>query len=59
MAVHHPNRTQLLGETLTALSAGWQRLKDRNEFKPVFGWVRTTEVTRGRDGSAHPHLHGR
>ncbi|MDI5424891.1 ROK family protein, partial [Salmonella enterica subsp. enterica serovar Kentucky] len=23
----------------------------------VQGWIRTTEVTRGRDGSAHPHFH--
>lgn len=46
-----------LGETLTAMNAGWQRLKDRKEFKPVLGWVRTTEVTRGEDGSAHPHFH--
>jgi hypothetical protein len=21
------------------------------------GWIRTTEVTRGRDGDAHPHFH--
>ncbi|MDI5568725.1 protein rep, partial [Salmonella enterica subsp. enterica serovar Kentucky] len=33
------------------------RMKDRKEFKPVQGWIRTTEVTRGRDGSAHPHFH--
>ena len=46
-----------LGETLTAMNAGWQRFKDRKEFKPVLGWVRTTEVTRGRDSSAHPHFH--
>lgn len=46
-----------LGATLTAMNAGWQRLKDRKEFAPVLGWVRTTEVTRGEDGSAHPHFH--
>lgn len=46
-----------LGATLTAMNAAWQRLKDRTEFKPVLGWVRTTEVTRGQDGSAHPHFH--
>ena len=43
-----------LGETLTAMNAAWQRLKDRKEFRPVLGWVRTTEVTRGKDGSARP-----
>ncbi|MFW8068101.1 protein rep, partial [Klebsiella pneumoniae] len=26
-------------------------------FRPVQGWIRTTEVTRGSDGSAHPHFH--
>ena len=46
-----------LGETLTAMNAAWQRLIKRKEFRPVLGWVRTTEVTRGRDGSAHPHFH--
>ncbi|MTF67492.1 hypothetical protein GJD71_27430, partial [Klebsiella pneumoniae] len=39
------------------MDGGWQRLKDRKEFSTVQGWIRTTEVTRGSDGSAHPHLH--
>lgn len=46
-----------LGQTLTAMNSGFQRLKDRKEFKPVIGWVRTTEVTKGKDDSAHPHFH--
>lgn len=46
-----------LGDTLTAMNAAFQRMKDRKEFKPVQGWIRTTEVTLGRDGSAHPHFH--
>jgi len=46
-----------LGDTLTMMNQGWQRLKDRKDFRPVLGWVRTTEVTRGGDGSAHPHFH--
>lgn len=46
-----------LRSTLQAMNAAWQRLKVRKEFKPVLGWVRTTEVTRGDDGSAHPHFH--
>lgn len=46
-----------LRSTLTAMNTGWQRFKDRKEFAPVLGWVRTTEVTRGHDGSAHPHFH--
>ncbi|WP_159198910.1 protein rep, partial [Escherichia coli] len=46
-----------LGDTLTAMNAAFQRMKVRKEFKSVQGWIRTTEVTRGRDGSAHPHFH--
>lgn len=46
-----------LGETLASMNTGWGRLVKRQEFRPVTGWVRTTEVTRGGDGSAHPHFH--
>ncbi|MBE3060530.1 protein rep, partial [Klebsiella pneumoniae] len=46
-----------LGETLSRMNTAFQRLKDRTEFRPVQGWIRTTEVTRGSDGSAHPHFH--
>ncbi|MCN4522975.1 protein rep [Escherichia coli] len=46
-----------LGDTLTVMNAAFQRLKDRKEFRGVLGWVRTTEVTRGKDGNAHPHFH--
>lgn len=46
-----------LRDTLAGMNAAWKRLIDRREFRPVRGWVRTTEVTRGRDGTAHPHFH--
>ncbi|MBE3060756.1 protein rep, partial [Klebsiella pneumoniae] len=46
-----------LGETLSRMNTAFQRLKDRKEFRPVQGWIRTTEVTRGSDGSAPPHFH--
>jgi hypothetical protein len=39
------------------MNKAFQRLKDRKEFKPVLGWIRTTEVTKGKDGTAHPHFH--
>lgn len=45
-----------LGETLTHMSESWQRLSQRKQF-PALGWLRTTEVTRGKDGTAHPHFH--
>ncbi|EIC6175960.1 protein rep [Salmonella enterica] len=46
-----------LGETLSRMNSAFRRLTLRKEFKPVQGWIRTTEVTRGKDGSAHPHFH--
>jgi len=47
-----------LGETIQHMNQSWQRLKERKDFRPVLGWVRTTEVTKNRkDGSAHPHFH--
>lgn len=46
-----------LSDTLRIMNSGWQRLKDRKEFKSVLGWIRSTEVTKGKDGSAHPHFH--
>lgn len=46
-----------LGERLTLMNSAFQRMKVRKDFAPVQGWIRTTEVTRGSDGSAHPHFH--
>jgi len=46
-----------LRASLNAMNEAWNRLRLRTDFKPVLGWVRTTEVTRGADGSAHPHFH--
>ena len=46
-----------LRETLKAMNKAWNRFVQRKEFKEFsLGWVRTTEVTRGKDGSAHPHF---
>ncbi|EDJ9088391.1 Replication protein [Salmonella enterica subsp. enterica] len=46
-----------LGGTLTAMNAAFKRMEKRKELSPVQGWIRATEVTRGKDGSAHPHFH--
>lgn len=46
-----------LKESLQHMAKSWQRLIKRKEFKAVQGFIRTTEVTRGKDGSAHPHFH--
>lgn len=48
---------QELGKTLTDMNAAWQRLIQRDAFKPVIGWIRTTEVSRAENGEAHPHFH--
>lgn len=45
-----------LKETLVWMNRAWQRLSQLKSF-PALGYIRSTEVTRGRDGSAHPHFH--
>jgi len=46
-----------LRQTLRLMNKAWERMAQRKGFKIVLGWVRATEVTRGADGSAHPHFH--
>ncbi len=46
-----------LRETLREMGKAWNRFTQRKEFAHVEGWIRTVEVTRGKDGSAHPHFH--
>lgn len=46
-----------LRSTIQHMNQSWQRLIKREEFKPVLGWIRTTEVTKGINGTAHPHYH--
>ncbi len=47
-----------LKETLKAMHTAFRKLIKRAEIKDaVLGWVRTTEVTQGADGTAHPHYH--
>lgn len=45
-----------LRETLTLMHESFKRLTKLKEF-PAIGWLKSTEVTRGWDGSAHPHFH--
>jgi plasmid rolling circle replication initiator protein Rep len=45
-----------LRNTLTEMNKGFKRLVDRKAF-PAIGWLRSTEVTRGRNRNAHPHFH--
>ena len=45
-----------LRDTLQWMNKSWQRLVRRKNF-PAIGWIRSTEVTKGRDELAHPHFH--
>jgi plasmid rolling circle replication initiator protein Rep len=45
-----------LKQTLTEMNRGFQRLTQLMSW-PAVGWLRSTEVTRGKRGDAHPHFH--
>lgn len=45
-----------LRTTLTHINKSFVRLTKLKDW-PADGWIKSVEVTRGRDGNAHPHLH--
>lgn len=45
-----------LRSTLDWMHESFKRMTKLKDF-PAIGWIKSTEVTRGRDGSAHPHFH--
>jgi plasmid rolling circle replication initiator protein Rep len=45
-----------LKKSLKEMNTGFRRMSKLKAF-PAIGWLRSTEVTRGRDGNAHPHFH--
>ena len=45
-----------LKATIKHLNQSWQRFSQRKCF-PAVGWLKSLEVTRSRNGSAHPHFH--
>lgn len=45
-----------LRDTLGQMNRAWKRLTERKAF-PGLGWVKSVEVTRAPDNSAHPHFH--
>ena len=45
-----------LRSTLTKMNSAWKRLTERKGF-PALGFIKSVEVTRGADGTAHPHFH--
>lgn len=45
-----------LRETLTNMNKAWERMSKRKAF-PAIGFARSTEITKAKDGKAHPHFH--
>jgi plasmid rolling circle replication initiator protein Rep len=45
-----------LRDTLAHMNKSFRRMAAYKTF-PAVGWLRSTEVTKGRDGNAHPHFH--
>lgn len=45
-----------LRATVEGMNAAFKRMSQRKTW-PGVGWVKSLEVTRGADGSAHPHFH--
>jgi len=45
-----------LRKTIRDMNAAWKRFTERKGW-PAVGFVRSLEITRGNDGSAHPHFH--
>jgi len=45
-----------LRSQITIMNKAWDRMAKRKSF-PALGWVRSLEVTKSKDGSAHPHFH--
>lgn len=55
LTVRNPEMPNLRA-VLREMNKAWQRLIQRKSW-PAKGFIRTTEVTRGRDGNPHPHFH--
>lgn len=45
-----------LKATIAKMNKAWKLLTMRKQF-PALGWVKSIEVTRSKDGTAHPHFH--
>lgn len=45
-----------LRDTLKLMNAAWKRITLLKKY-PAIGYFKSLEITRGKDGSAHPHFH--
>lgn len=55
LTVRNPDMKDLRS-TLRDMNSAWKRMIERAGW-PAKGFIRTTEVTKGRDGKPHPHFH--
>lgn len=47
-----------LRTTVSEMNKAWSKMcRDRCPWWPAVGWIRSVEVTRSKDGTAHPHFH--
>ena len=49
-------QVQELRQTLDWMNKSFVRLTKLKDW-PGVGWIKSVEVTRGKDGNAHPHIH--
>mgnify|MGYP006429357887 CR=1 FL=1 len=49
-------RLENLRGTIQHMNKAWRKLVRRKSF-PAIGWIKSIEITRGKDGLAHPHFH--
>lgn len=45
-----------LRQTIALMNTAWRRMMNRRGW-PGLGFIKSVEVTKGKDGSSHPHLH--
>ena len=45
-----------LRDSIQSMNEAYKRMTKRKAW-PSIGWIKSTEVTRGKNGSAHPHFH--
>lgn len=45
-----------LSSTIKHMNKAWKKLTNRKQF-PALGWIKSLEVTKSKDLTAHPHFH--
>lgn len=55
LTVRNPPMDELKS-TVTLMNKAWRKITKRKSF-PAVGWLKSLEITKGRDGNPHPHFH--